>query len=125
MTTSTCSASSRFHDDLPGPAAVSGSDDPPAFLYVGPEARCVLEHLSEVELCELSIDHALEDVGRELDLPVPPSRPPHPGLVLSPEATGQNVGYQAGCGHIAAAGSPAAPFYVRDVRVGDLPIAPL
>src|SRR5437867_3305503 len=79
MTTSTCSASSRFHDDLPGPAAVSGSDDPPAFLYVGPEARCVLEHLSEVELCELSIDHALEDMRRELELPIPPGRPPHPG----------------------------------------------
>ena len=82
MTTSTCSASSRFYDDLPGPAAVSGSDDPPAFLYVGPEARCVLEHLSEVELCELSIDHALEDMRRELELPIPPGRPPHPGLVL-------------------------------------------
>src|SRR5437899_8510520 len=54
-----------------------------AFLYVGPEARCVLEHLSEVEFGELSIDHALEDVRDELELPIPPGRPPHPGRVLS------------------------------------------
>src|SRR5438552_10313625 len=56
---------------------------PPAFFDVRPEARCVFEHLSEVQLRELPIDHALEDVRRELELPNPPGRPPHPGLVLS------------------------------------------
>src|SRR5262249_54451863 len=66
-----------FHDDVPGPAAVSRSDDSPALLHVAAETRCVLEHLSEVDL--LSIDHALEDMRRELELPIPPWRPPHPG----------------------------------------------
>src|SRR5947199_8553397 len=86
MTTSTRSP-------MPG-----GGDHPPAFLDVRSEARCVFEHLSEVQLRELPIDHALEDVRRELELPNPPGRPPHPGLVLAPEKTGQNVGCQTGRG---------------------------
>jgi hypothetical protein len=50
-------------------------DDPPAFDDIPSILGGAFEHSPKIDLGEASVDHSLEEMRAELQLPVPPLRP--------------------------------------------------
>jgi len=64
-----------FDNDLSRRSFVLRFDHEPTLEEVGSVPAGVLEHDSEIDLAEVAVLHALLDVRRELDLPLPPIGP--------------------------------------------------
>jgi hypothetical protein len=50
-------------------------DNPPAFDDVASVTKRAIKHTSEIDVSELPINHPLEEMRAEFELPSPPSRP--------------------------------------------------
>lgn len=70
-----------FDNHLPGMAAESRLDDEATVDHVSAEPRRVFEHFAEVDLGEAAVLHPLFDMGRQLQLPLPPFRESHGATV--------------------------------------------
>ena len=59
-------------DDLPACTGMTGLDDPTSRYNVAPAAAGSLEHRPKVHLRKAAIDHSLQEMGAQLEIPVPP-----------------------------------------------------
>ena len=64
-----------FDDDFPGMSPVPSGDDPSTLNDIALVGCRPCEHGPQIDLVELAILHALEQVGTELELPIPPFWP--------------------------------------------------
>jgi len=65
----------RFQDNFPTPATKAAFRDPAARYTIGPDALSDAKRTTKVDLGEAPVDHSYEQVGAELEFPVPPIRP--------------------------------------------------
>ena len=77
----------RLDDDFPRSAAMFRLDDPPAFHNILMVSGRSFEHAPKLKLGEATVVHPLEEMGAELQLPVPPLRPVATTQIASPSPT--------------------------------------
>jgi len=75
-----------FDDHLPMPPPGPRGDDPTPRDDVAPEGDGPLKHIPQFDLRKPTIHHALEEVGTQLQVPIPPERPLGPGQNSPPRA---------------------------------------
>lgn len=95
-------------DDLPLLPLVLRLDDPTTWHHVSAKSACTFQHRPEIDGIEVSVGHPLEEVGRELERPLPPVWP------------GQAVSPSAGTSFASRSRRPRPPVYTRAAtpRVG-------
>ena len=101
-----------FHDHFPPAPLIRGKNDPSALHDITVVTVRILKHTAEVYFCKPPVEHALDEVGADFELPIPPRRPPSLAQIQSPPSrfppTPGSPEMAATCATYASAEHPAS-----------------